>query len=299
MNKTIITFTPTGMLPKKAETPKVPISPCEIVSDVKIAYDLGITTVHLHARNTENESPAWEKEYFREIILGIRDFAPDLVISVTTSGRTYNEFDKRSNVLELTGDAKPDMASLTLSSLNFNQQASINEPSMIQALAGKMKGLGIKPELEVFDIGMINNAKYLIRKNFLQPPFFFNLIMGNIACAQADLLHVGVMLNDLPENSVPVLGGIGNFQLSINALAISMGYGVRVGLEDNIWFDEQRTKLASNEDYIKRIHTISKAIGREICSPIEFRKLLNLKPGYGSYGVNEDEISPHIIQKND
>lgn len=284
MNNLVVTFTPTGMLMRKSDTPHVPITPAEIIEEVREAVAIGISSVHLHARHPQTEDPVWEREYFEEIIVGIRQFAPDLVVSATTSGRIYNEFDKRSDVLNLTGDAKPDMASLTLSSLNFNKTASINSPDMIMRLASKMAECGIKPELEVFDAGMINYAKYLIGKKLLSPPYFFNLIMGNVACAQADLLHVGVMVNDLPEESVTVFGGIGNAQLRINALAVSMGYGVRVGLEDNIWLDDQRTILATNAQYLKRIGTIANAMGRKVCTSAELRQLLGLKPGFGQYG---------------
>ena len=180
--------------------------------------------------------------------------------------------------------AKPDMASLTLSSLNFNKTASVNSPDMIRKLAEKMKERGICPELEVFDAGMINYAKYLIKKDLIQAPYYFNLIMGNIACAQADLLHAGVLLNDLPQDSIPVIGGIGNAQLKMNALAITMGYGVRVGIEDNIWYDDARTTLATNEAYLKRIHSIAEALGRTVCTGKELRELLHLKPGNGEYG---------------
>ncbi len=289
MDRLIVTFTPTGMLIRKHQTPHIPLTPEEIIADVREACGIGISSVHLHARDPVSGDPVWEKEYFEEIILGIRTFAPDLVISVTTSGRIYNTFEQRSDVLSLSGNAKPDLASLTLSSLNFNRTASINEPDMILSLAERMKERGIKPELEVFDAGMINYARYLIRKGILSPPYFFSLILGNIACAQADLLHAGVMINDLPEDSVAVLGGIGNFQLPINTLAIAMGYGVRVGLEDNIWLNEDRTVLASNADYLRRIRSIADAVGREICSPAELRKRLNLEAGNGRFGVRYPE----------
>lgn len=287
MDKLIVNFTPTGMLMKKHNTPHIPICPNEIVEDVRKACEIGITSVHLHARSSKNQEPCYEKEVFEEIILGIREFAPDLVISVTTSGRIYHEFEKRTDVLDLTGKSKPDMASLTLSSLNFNKTASINTPDMIQDICRKMNERGIKPELEVFDSGMINYAKYMLKKEMLMTPLYFNLILGNIACAQADLLHAGVMINDLPEQSIVVFGGIGNAQLPITALAISMGYGVRIGLEDNIWYDEERTKLATNTDYLLRISEIAKALNREICTPSELRQRLRLKGGFGEYGSLE------------
>ena len=285
MDQLIVNFAPTGMLMRKKDTPFVPITPEEIVEDVRKACGIGISCVHLHARNPQTEDPVWEKEYFEEIILGIRAFAPELVISVTTSGRLYNEFEKRSDVLDLDGMAKPDMASLTLSSLNFNKTASINAPDMIRKLAERMQERGICPELEVFDAGMINYAKYLIKKGLIQPPYYFNLLLGNIACAQADLLHAGVLLNDLPDDAIPVIGGIGNAQIRMNALAITMGYGVRVGLEDNIWYDDDRTVLATNESYLKRVHSIADALGRRVCSGKELREILHLNPGNGSYGL--------------
>lgn len=282
----IINFTPTGMIPLKEHTPHVPISCAEIIDDVLKANELGITIVHLHVRDEQTKSPTYCKELYATVIDGIRKEAPELIICVSTSGRTYKEFEKRSEVLELSGPLKPDMASLTLSSLNFNHQASLNEPSMIVALAKEMLKRGIKPELEVFDVGMINYAKYLIRKNLINPPFYFNLIFGNIACAQARLLHFGIMVNDLPEGALFSMGGVGLAQLSVNSLAISMGYGVRVGLEDNIWYDSGRTRLASNLDLIRRIHEIAAANERVVMKPHELRRRLNLQDGHEHYGVS-------------
>lgn len=284
MDKMVINYVPTGMLMKKGDTPFVPVSVDEIIEDVRQAVKIGITSVHLHAREAD-ETPSWRKEVYRDIIRGIREFAPELVIAVSTSGRFFNTFETRSDVLNLTGTDKPDMASLTLSSLNFNKVASINEPGMIVSLAGKMKEAGIRPELEAFDVGMINVAKYLIRHELLDPPYCFSMILGNIACAQPTLMHTAMMVNDVPDDSEIVFGGIGRAQLKINALAISMGYGVRVGIEDNIWLDEQRTKLATNRDFLERVHVIAKAVGREICSSAEYRNRMHLQPGNGKYGV--------------
>lgn len=280
----IIDFTPTGMIPLKSLTPFVPISASEIIEDVHEAWELGITKVHLHARDPQTEHPAYKKEIYADIIEGIRKFAPSLVICVSLSGRTFNKFEERSEVLELKGNLKPDMGSLTLSSLNFNKIASINTPDMIQNLAARMKDLEIVPELEVFDAGMINFAKYLIKKELLLPPFYFNLLLGNIACAQADILYAGLMIRDLPENSLWSIAGIGEHQLTMNSVSIAIGGGVRVGLEDNIWYDAEREKLASNIDLIRRIHILAEANGRSVMSADEFRKKMKLEPGNGIYG---------------
>jgi 3-keto-5-aminohexanoate cleavage enzyme len=131
---------------------------------------------------------------------------------------------------------------------------------------------------------MINYAKYLHSKGLLDPPFYFNLLLGNIACAQADILYAGLMIRDLPENSIWSLAGIGDQQLKMNSVAIAIGGGVRVGLEDNIWYDTARTKLARNIDLLKRIHVIAEANGRKVMSSEEFRHKMKLERGFGRYG---------------
>ncbi|OZV69969.1 BKACE family enzyme [Winogradskyella aurantia] len=284
MNKLIINFTPTGMIPTKDMTPHVPITVNEIVEDVHKAYEIGITMVHIHARNADTGHPTYKKEVYADIISGIRNYAPDLVICASLSGRNFNTLDKRSDVLHLKGNLKPDMGSLTLSSLNFNKVASMNAPDMIENLAKVMKDKGIVPELEVFDVGMINFGKYLVKKKIIKPPLYYNLLFGNIACAQTNLLHTGVMLNDLQEDAMVSIAGIGNGQLMMNSLAIAIGKGVRVGLEDNIWYDKERTRLATNSELLERIHIIAKANNRPIMTPSEFRMQMMMEPGNGRYG---------------
>jgi uncharacterized protein (DUF849 family) len=273
--KFIFNFSPTGMIPTKEMTPHVPITPGEIVNQVSEVADLGINMVHLHARDPITGEPTYKKEVYAEIIRGIRSRHKNLILCVSTSGRTFSEFEKRSDCLHLEGELKPDFGSLTLSSLNFNNQASISTPQMIQALAREMSKRGIKPELEVFDVGMINYAKYLIMKKLIDPPYYFDLILGNIACAQANLLNLGLMINELPPGSIWSVGGVGRFQLPMNAAAFVAGGGVRVGLEDNIWYDPERTHLASNRELVERVLTVAKALGLEPYTPSEARQVLD------------------------
>lgn len=273
----IINFSPTGLIPTKDMTSRVPVAPDEIVEQVLEVAAMGVSMVHLHAREPETGLPTYKKEVYAEIIRGLRAKNKDLVIGVSTSGRNFFEFEKRSEVLELEGELKPDFGSLTLSSLNFNKQASVNSPDMIQALATKMMEKGIRPELEVFDLGMINYAKYLIKKGWVKPPYYFNLILGNIACAQANMLSLGLMINELPEGSIWSVGGVGDSQLRMNAMAIVAGGGVRVGLEDNIWYDEDRTRLASNRDLVERVLDIANAMGRQPCTQRTTRERLGLE----------------------
>jgi uncharacterized protein (DUF849 family) len=280
----VVNFTPTGMIPTKEMTPHAPISVEEIVEDVLRATEIGITTVHLHARDEESAKPSYSRDTYARIIEGVRAHDKEVVIGVSTSGRTFQRFSQRAACLQLEGDLKPDMGSLTLSSVNFNKVTSVSPPDMIRRLAEEMASRGIMPELEAFDAGMINYAKYLIDRGVLRPPHYFNLILGNVACAQADLLHVGVMIRDLPPASYWSLGGVGNAQLMMNSLAIATGGGVRVGLEDNIWFDLERTRLATNADLLRRVHTLIEANGRTVMSPASFRSRFELQPGHGAYG---------------
>lgn len=265
----IINFSPTGMLPSKEMTPYVPISANEIIEQVHAAYEVGITIVHLHARDEITGEPTYKASVYQKIIEGLRQHCPDLVLCASLSGRLWNEFEKRSEVLEL----KPDMGSLTLGSVNFNRQASVNTPEMIQKLAKKMLDCGVKPELEVFDFGMLNYAKYLIEKKLLQPPYYFNLLTGSVAGIQADLAQIGLAIKELPPNSYWALAGIGDAQLTANTLAIATGGGVRFGLEDNIYFDKKREVLATNITMLKRIHAIAEIFERKLMTPKTFGNL--------------------------
>lgn len=287
----IVNFTPTGMIPTKKETPHVPISSSEIAQEVHNALEIGISMVHLHARDEVTGEATYRADVYGRIIEKIRQFSTDLVICVSLSGRNFPELEKRSEPLQLSGLLKPDMGSLTLSSVNFIRSTSINEPDTIQGLAKLMRQKGILAELEAFDLGMINYAKYLIRKGLLEAPHYFNLLLGNIACAQPDLLHLGMMIRDLPENSLWSLAGIGDSQLVMNSVAIAYGGGVRVGLEDNIWFDRQRSHLASNTDLLRRVHALAEANDRQVMTPATLRSLLGLQAGAGLYGKAQENCS--------
>ncbi len=257
------------MVPTKAITPYVPVTPQEIIEQTHQAYEMGITMAHLHARD-ENEIPTWDPKVYREIFEGVRKHCPDLIICGSTSGRNFSEFEKRSAVIEL----KPDMCSLTLSSLNFMNQASSNPPEIIQALAQKMKDHGVNAEFECFDLGMINYGLYLIKKQFVDGPFYWNLFFGNIAGFQASLAQIGLAIKEIPtDGHFIALAGLAGDQLPVNASAIATGYGVRVGLEDNIWFDAERTTKATNLGLLTRIHELIKLHGKEFFAPKDFRKL--------------------------
>lgn len=270
-----LSLCPTGMVPSRKDSPHVPLDPKEIADQVLECAEVGITSVHLHARDLSGE-PAWQRDYYSEIISLIRPHSPELVICVTTSGRKEGSLARRADVLELDGAVKPDMASLTLSSMNFAATASVNSPQVVTALAGLMLEKGIKPELEIFDTGMINYVNYLVSKGILKPPFIANLLLGGVATAQATPLDLGFMVERLPSATTWLVAGIGRTQLPANVMGLASGGGVRVGLEDNLHFDDARTRLATNLELVKRISNIGESMGLVVMTPKELReKVLN------------------------
>lgn len=268
-NKTAINFCPTGMVPTKKLNSNVPVSVSEIIEETHQAYEIGITIAHLHARN-EDETPTYKKSVYQHIFEGVRKHCPDLIICGSTSGRDTNEFDKRSEVIEL----KPDMCSLTLSSLNFINQASINAPDMIRALLEKMNKFNVIPELECFDLGMINYGNYLISKGLINGPRYWNLLFGNIFGMQSNLSSISTAISqiNLDDHSYISLGGLGDAQLLTLQIGILTGHGVRVGLEDNLWFDKKRTIQASNNTLLQRTHEIMRINETELFSSKEFKE---------------------------
>ena len=188
-------------------------------------------------------------------------------------------------MLELTGAARPDLASLTLTTLDFPTGTSQNAPDMVIALAEKMVEKGIKPELECFDYGMINAANMLIGKGMLgEPPYYFNLLLGSRYSVPATAKHLSGMIDDLPDDSVWSAAGIGLFQLPMNTLAIAMGGHTRVGLEDNIFHGFDRSELATNQGLVERVADLSETFGRRLATPARARALLGLAPSPAKVG---------------
>ncbi|MBA5636233.1 3-keto-5-aminohexanoate cleavage protein [Duganella sp. LX20W] len=271
----IINLAPTGMVPTRAMSPHVPLAPEEVVEDVTRCAALGAAMVHLHARAPDG-TPTEDPAIYGRMIGALRAAAPDLVVVTSTSGRLVREVEKRAASLFLEGDLRPDMASLTLGSMNFATTASVNEPQTIIRLAQLMQERGIKPELEVFDLGMVNFAKILIDKGLLEPPYYFNILLGNPGTAQATLMHLAAIVADLPPQSYWSLAGLGRFQARATALGVVMGHGVRIGLEDNLWLDQERTVLATNAQYVQRIVAQAQAMGRPVATPRAVRTMLGL-----------------------
>ena len=263
------------MVPTKADNPAVPITPIEIADDAVRCVRAGASIVHVHARD-ENGAPTWHANIYAEIIALIRERCPEAIVCVSTSGRLWSEFDKRAEVLDLGGPLKPDLASLTLGSLNFPRQASVNDPETIVSLAERMRERGITPELEIFDLGMTDYAQFLRDRGILRPPFVFNLLLGSLGTLSATPLHLALLTGALPQGATWAGAGIGRFQLPVNALAIASGGHVRVGLEDNLWLDPGKERPATNLALVERIVTLARASEREVATPAQARELIGL-----------------------
>ena len=268
--KKIINFTPTGTQTTR-ENSNAPLLPNEIIEEVHQASDLGISIVHLHARDEVTLENTYKREIYQKTIEGIKKHCPELLICVSLTGRNFPEIEKRSEVLQLC----PDMGSLTMSSLNFPSGASVNQPEIILSLIKEMDKYGVQPEIECFDTGMLNYTNYLISKNILNPPYHINIILGNIYNGQCDLGTLWTIKNNLPTNSFTCLGGIGSQQLKSTTYGLLDFDGIRIGLEDNLYYKGK--EKATNIDLLKRSHRIMREFNIEHYTPTELRER-----GYGN-----------------
>jgi uncharacterized protein (DUF849 family) len=271
----IINLCPTGMIPTRADTPHVPLTPEEVAADVRRCADAGASIVHVHPRDEEGR-PSQDPARAAEFIRAVRAATPEIVVCITTSGRVQHELAGRVKVVELEGDVKPEMASLTLGSLNFPKQASVNAPETIQGLAQAMQQRGVVPEWEIFDFGMLDYAHHLRGRGMLGDPVYANILLGSLGTLAATPLNLSLLVERLPQGATWAVAGIGRFQFPMNCLAIAMGGGVRVGLEDNTWFDDARTDPASNPRLVERLVKVARAMGREPATPDQVRRQLGI-----------------------
>ncbi len=273
-NPFIINTAFTGAVADHKLNSNVPITVSSIVDDAKQCVKLGSSIGHFHVRD-EQGKPTNDHQRYQQLFAELRTQSEldGLIICASTSGRHGQSLEERMAVLDLPLDTRPDMASLTLSSINFRDSASINSPKVIKSLAEKMARNNIKPELEIFDLGMIEFAHYLASEGLIKPPYYFNVIVGNIAGIKANFTHLAAIISNLPEHSVISFGGIGAQQMQANLFGISSADGIRIGLEDNLWMDSNRTK-ASNPDLVQRIVKIAKLSGRQIANITATRNLL-------------------------
>ena len=279
-NKTIITVAPTGAWPKKKDNPNVPMTPEEIAEDVYECWKAGAAVAHLHMRDDEGNGimdPVRFKKTV-ELIKAHKDC--DIVLNLTTSGDIHADDEIRvAHVKEL----KPDMASYDCGSMNWlNSGLFINSPKFLEDCGLLFQELGVKPEIEAFDPGMIANAAYYIKKGVLKTPVHFQFCMG---CANG---ITGTMKNlvFMKEEAEKLVGaqnftwscfGVGHSAMEMLYGAIALGGHIRVGMEDNVLFSKG-VLADSNAQFVKRAVEAVKLFGREVATPDEARQLLNLPP---------------------
>ena len=273
--KLIINAAITGIIPTKDVCPALPTTPEEIADAVAAVRLAGASIVHLHAR-TPDGSPAYDTGLYADILARVHASCPDIITCVTCSGRLVQEVNLRAAALDVPERLRPEMASLTLGSMNFPHHASINSPDTIVDLARRMADRGIKPELELFEAGMANMAQRLLDKGLIRPPLYANLLLGSLGTIPAAAGDLAYLIGGLPEGTIWAAAGIGRFQLKINALAIAMGGHVRTGLEDNPYYDWRTRAPASNEQLVARVRRLAGTMQREIATPAEARRMLGL-----------------------
>ncbi len=274
----MISVAVTGSFPTKEMNEAVPYTPQEIIDSAVESWNAGASIAHIHVRDPQTGTPSYELEYFEEILNGIRARC-DMLINLTTSGLRLDGSDVIKQRLR-NAELQPDICSFDLGSMNFNDRVFINSPQWAESAAKFFLDTGVKPEIEVFDVGHIHQAVDLINRGLIADPPFFQLCMGIKWGIEATIENLMFMRSKLPENCIwSVLGTSAN-QLPMNVTGMMMGGNVRVGFEDNIYL-HKGVKAKNNAEFVERIVRLAKEFGREVASPKETRGTLNIARGEG------------------
>jgi len=272
MDKLIITCAICGAEVLKEHNPAVPYTVEEIAREAYSAYAAGASIIHLHIREDDGR-PTQSKDRFKQCIDAIRSKCPDVIIQPSTGGAVGMSNAERLQPAEL----KPEMASLDCGTCNFGgDDIFVNTENTIIEFSQKMTELGIKPELEVFDKGMIDMALRLYKKGHIKDPMHFNLVLGVNGGISAEPRDLVFMRESLPPGATFTVTGIGRAQFPMAALAIIMGGHARVGFEDNVYL-EKGVMAKSNGELVEKAVRLAKELGRLVAAPGEARKILELR----------------------
>lgn len=269
MEKLIITAAICGAEVTKDNNPAVPYTVSEIQREAKLAYDAGASIIHLHVREDDG-TPTQSKKRFKECIEAIKEVCPDVIIQPSTGGAVGMTDLERLEPTELF----PEMATLDCGTVNFGgDEIFVNTESTIINFGKIMQERNVKPEVEVFDKGMVDLAIRYSKKGYINRPMHFNFVMGlQISATARDL---SFLVDSLPEGSTWTVSGLGKYQFEMAMLAIQMGGHVRVGFEDNVYL-EKGVLAKSNGELVEKVVKMAKLFGREIAKPDEARKILFL-----------------------
>ncbi|MDD3832189.1 MAG: 3-keto-5-aminohexanoate cleavage protein [Clostridia bacterium] len=271
MEKLIITAAICGAEVTKQHNIAVPYTVDEIAREAKSAYDAGASIIHLHVREDDG-TPTQSKQRFKQCMDAIWSVCPDVIIQPSTGGAVGMSNEERLQPITLC----PQMATLDCGTCNFGgDDIFVNTENTIIQFANAMKPLNIKPELEVFDKGMVDMAIRLAKKGVIDMPMHFNFVMGvngGIAGTPRDLVF---MIGSLPQGSTYTVSGVGKCQFDMATMSIILGGHVRVGFEDNIYLSKG-VKANSNGEMVSKVVRIANELGRAIATPSEARSILGL-----------------------
>ena len=290
MNKdVIITCAVTGAGDTTSRSHLVPITPRQIADAAIEAANAGAAVVHLHVRDPETGAGSRKPALFRETVNLIRDSGVDVIINLTAGmggdwvpsagdpslpGPGTDMVGPEARLAHVI-DCKPEICSLDCGTMNFGGNYTyINTPPYLRSMAQIVQDLGVKPELEVFDLGQIRLARNLIEDGLIKAPPLFQICLGIPWGAGADTATMVAMQQALPAEAVWAGFGISRMQMPMLAQAILLGGNVRVGLEDNIYLE--RGVLASNAMLVQRAVEIIERLGARVLGPEQARAKLGL-----------------------
>ena len=271
MQKLMITAAICGAEVTKADNPNLPVTPDELAQAAYECEQAGAAIIHLHVRDKDG-NPTQNEAVFKEAMEKMRAKGMKAIIQPSTGGAVGMSAEERMQPLNL----RPEFATLSTGSVNFGDDVFLNSPQYMETFAARMKEFGVKPEIEVFEVGMINNALRLVKKGLVDAPLHFDFVMGvpgGIPGEPEDLLH---LVHKIPAGSTWTVAGIGRYELPLATMAILMDGHVRVGFEDNIFYSKG-VLAESNAQLVARIVRLAKELGREVATPDEARAILHLK----------------------
>ncbi len=270
MQPLIITAAIVGAEVMREQTPHVPYTPDEIADEAARCRAAGASMVHVHGRRDDG-TPTQDRETFGKILAGIRRRC-DVLVQFSTGGAVGMSVEERVAGLTL----RPDMATLTTGTVNFGEDVFMNSLPMIRQIAAQLQALEVRPEIEIFDTGMVDTALRLLKEGRLSAPLHFDFVLGMPGGMSARQESLDFLVAMLPEGSTWSVAGIGRHELPLAALAIARGGHVRVGLEDNIYLSKGVLARGSYE-LVEAVASMAQEAGRPLATPAQAAALLNIK----------------------
>ncbi|MDA9733933.1 3-keto-5-aminohexanoate cleavage protein [SAR116 cluster bacterium] len=290
-NEVIVTCAVTGAGDTLGKHPEVPVTPEQISNAAIAAAKAGASVAHIHVRDPETGLGSRDVNLFKEVVERIRDSETDIVINLTAGmGGDWVPSEENPSMpgpgtdmigpeerLAHVKEIHPEICSLDCGTMNFGNgnEIYISPPGYLREMASMIQEWGVKPELEVFELGQIRFAKQMIKEGLINEPPMFQICLGIPWGAEQTVDSMKVMKDELPTNASWASFGIGRMQMPMAAAAVAMGGNVRVGLEDNLYLE--KGVLASNDQLVTRVIEIIQRMGSRVLSPKETRDKLKLK----------------------